>query len=580
MGDVAAALADDHPITLMSLVSSLLAALEPRRANPFDQDAGPDLPTRDELVRTFLDVDRPETSALLAVIAQLSGDDVMRQRIRRAVTERAHPLPGWLTGLGRATIDGVVEMVHVLGDGDNIMLGMSLPGGDALSIVVYIDHNMGTLVKDAFVVAEPLDTLIGHMRAASGGGPDTTWAELDPADARVRIREAIERGAITFPPFETESWPACRPLVEWAIRMLPPGGSDYQRPHWSAGALRELSERFFTSPFGLQLDDSDRRGLLESLLWFGTGYGPGDPVRWSPVVVELLLVDWIPRKIVADARYLAKAPDLLRAFIRFCHHERGIRTVLTAETLAAVDEYEPEYQHTIRSSRAQGPAAMLAAMGNLDPGELWPLDGSELLDGAGLLDGTELLGDPGPLDIPEIVLGTLRRAVGGEEALATVDGTALPDEPFVWGPIPGDIHERVNDVLLRVDRCCDELLDVEYRTACRRFLSRAAAADPDIFRRRGRTDTAAAAICWIIGKANDLFKRTMLVKELMGHFGRGQGNVSQRSEALLRAIGVDPHDRYGSMNLGSPDYLTSTRRERIRTLRDHYQALAGSSAAR
>ncbi|MGH3672655.1 MAG: DUF6398 domain-containing protein [Pseudonocardiaceae bacterium] len=567
MGDVAAALVDDHPITLMSLVSSLLAALEPQRANPFDQAGEPDLPTRDELVRTFLDVDRPETSALLAVIAQLSGDDIMRQRIRRAITERAHSLPGWLTGVGRATIDGVVEMVHVLGDGDNIMLGMSLPGGGALSIVVYIDHNMGTLVKDAFVVAEPLDTLIGHMRAASGDGPDTTWAELDPADARVRIREAIERGAITFPPFETESWPGCRPLVEWAICMLPTGGTGYQRPHWSAAALRELSESFFTSSFGRRLDDRDRRGLLESLLWFGTGYGPGDPLRWSPVAVELLLIDWIPRKIVADASYLAKAPDLLRAFIRFCHHERGIRAALTTETLAAVEEYEPEYQHTIRSSRAQGPAALLAAMGTFDPDERWPRAGAELLN------------DPGPLDVPEIVLGTLRRALGSEESLAELDGTALPDEPFVWGPIPGDIHERVNDVLLLVDRCCEELLDVEYRTACRRFLSRAAAGDPEIFRRRGRTDTAAAAICWIIGKANDLFSGTMLVKDLMSHFGRGQGNVSQRSEALLRAIGVDPHDRYGSMNLGSPEYLTSTRREQIRTLRDHYQALVGSATA-
>ena len=39
------------------------------------------------------------------------------------------------------------------------------------------------------------------------------------------------------------------------------------------------------------------------------------------------------------------------------------------ETLAAVEELEPEYQETIRSPRLQGPAALLAAAGVLDPEE-------------------------------------------------------------------------------------------------------------------------------------------------------------------------------------------------------------------
>ncbi len=557
MSDVAAALSDDQPLMLMSLVSSLLAALEPPRAHPFERVSDPDLPTRDELVRTFLDVDMLETSALLAVIAELGGDDIMRRRVRREITERAHTLPGWLTELGRTTVEGVVEMVHVLGDGDNIMIGLSLPGGSALSIVVYIDHNMGTLVKDAFVVPEPLDALVKHMRIAAGDGPDTTWADLAPADARVRIRNAIEQGAITFPPVESDSWPACRPLVEWAIGMLPAGGTGYRRPHWSSERLRKLTERFFASAFGTGLDDADHRGLLESLLWFGTDYGSGDPLRWSPVVVEILLVDWIPRKIAADVAYLAKAPELLRAFIRFCHHERGIRAELTASTLAAVDVYEPDYQLTIASPRPQGPAALLAAMSALHPDGPWPAPEVELPD------------------VGEIMLDSLRRAVGGEQALAKLDETPLPDEPFDWDPIHADIHERVAEVLGLLDRCCDERLDVEYRTACRRLLGRAAATDPEIFRRRSRASTAAAAICWIIGKANDLFTNQMLVKDLVGFFGVAASSVSQRSEPLLRAIGVDPHNQYGSMNLGSPDYLTSTRRTQIITLRDHYRGMVG-----
>ena len=81
--------------------------------------------------------------------------------------------------------------------------------------------------------------------------------------------------------------------------------------------------------------------------------------------MEILLADWIPRKIMASPGQLSKVPALLRAFIRFCHAERGIRPVLTDQTLAAVDEYEPEYQRVIRSPRPQGPMALLAAMGVL-----------------------------------------------------------------------------------------------------------------------------------------------------------------------------------------------------------------------
>ena len=137
----------------------------------------------------------------------------------------------------------------------------------------------------------------------------------------------------------------------------------------------------------------------------------------------------------------------------------------------------------------------------------------------------------------------------------------------------------MSEVLALIDGCCDDLLDAECRTACRRFLADAAAGDPAIFRRQGRPATAAAAICWTIGKANTLFEpgageRGLLVKDLLAHFGIRQGNFAQRSAPMLRAIGADPH-QYGTIDLGSPRYLTSARRARIIALRDHYTTLTG-----
>jgi hypothetical protein len=538
--EVAAALATGEPLNLLALASTLLSATDPREHSPFDPPDEPELPSREEIVQTFFAVPIPETSALIAALAGLSGDEVLRFRARREIATRGHVLPQWLADLEQArSHDSVHQLTDALGDGESLVLGVVLADGHELSAAVYVDHNMGTLVKDALVVPGALPDLLAMLRE-SPDYPDLNLTEIDPAEARARITEAIEHGAMVFPPVESDTWPASRPLVEWVAGLLPAGGRGYLRPEWGVADREALAERILASPFGARLDDGDRRDLLGELLWFGTDYGAGDPLRWSPVAVEIVLTDWIPRKIVADVRYLAKAPEVLRALIRFSHAERGIRAELTDETLAAVDEFEPEYQEAIRSPRLQGPEALLAAVGVLDPDAY--LDSLERED--------------------------LVRAVGGSEALDELDAAPLPDEPFGWDRVPADVQGRVAEVLELVDGCCDALLDVEYRTAARRLLAAVAAGDPNIFRRRGRAETAAASICWLVAKANDRFRQGDLqVKELLGHFGLGSGSVSQRSVALRQAIGVDPYS-LGEVELESPDYLTGARRQQLIADRD------------
>ena len=71
-------------------------------------------------------------------------------------------------------------------------------------------------------------------------------------------------------------------------------------------------------------------------------------------------------------------------------------------------------------------------------------------------------------DDTEIVrwgLDRLARQVGGSAALDVLDDEPLPDEPFQWKGIPDDVVDRVQEVLDLTDRCCDQLLDVECRTA-------------------------------------------------------------------------------------------------------------------
>lgn len=304
------ALRSGEPLEFLAVVSGFLEVTDPRNRDPFSQDEG--RPGLEDLVESFIGTPYAETTAALTAISALVADEVLAARIGRDLETRRHPLPDWLKVLDQARLDpDVWFMTHVLGDGDDYLLGVTLPSGEALSALVYVDHNMGTVVKDAFVVPEPLEDLAIKLGTLIDD-PDQSLTRTDPATARAVIEAAIDSGSRLYPPLTSDSWPMCRPLVEWMLRMLPAGGAAPERREWSSEETAAVAGEFFGSPFGMPMDREDERSLLESVVRFSTGYATGDPWRWSPVTVEMLLADWFPRTVIAEPAYLAKLPDLLR----------------------------------------------------------------------------------------------------------------------------------------------------------------------------------------------------------------------------------------------------------------------------
>jgi hypothetical protein len=537
-GDLRDALRSSHPLALLALTSSLLAALDPRGADPFtDRSETAQGPSREELIGSFLEVPLPEISALLEAIAALTDDEVERRRIRRELTSRPHRPPRWLRRLAPLRVVGALEMSHVLGDGANVLLDVRTGTDHPMTVLLYIDHNLGTLVKDAFVVDEPLASMEGRFRELSADEPDTTFTDLDPADARARVTEAIELAAITYPPLETETWPACRPLVEWVLRHLPAGGTGYERADWSQEARDEVIEDFLASPYAAGLPEDDARDLAHVMVWFACDYGPGDPLRWSTVSVEIFLTDFLVRKTMFAQRTLRRGPKVLEAFVRFAHDRRGIRRELTADTLDGIERHAPEFRRQLAGERA--PGGFSEALATL----LAPFAAGER--------------------------ALLVEQVGDEETLDALPLDPLPDEPLALDRLPDDIRERVARIAALTDACCVELLDVEHRPACRRLLVDVAAADPQILRRRSKDETAAAAIVWIVTKANgtlDPYHGGLSAKRLVGWFGI-TGSVSPRAETMLRAIHV-PRRADTGIRLGTPRYLTAAARASIAERRD------------
>lgn len=506
------ALRDDHPLGLLMMASQVV---EISTARPLDRFSGRS-PTmdRDQIIRSLQETDRPESTALLVALAVLVPADRTQTEIGAELDRGKHHLPAWVTELDQASITGAVEFTDVFGDGDDVMVGLRWPSGRAITAVVYIDHNLGTVVKDAFVVPEGLDQV--RSQFAETADPASRFEDLDRSEARARIVDAVDKGEHTLPPLESVTWPGCRAIVEWVASLLPQGGTGYVFPEWSDRQLDELRDRFLASSFATGLSaDAGLGNLVDDLLFFASSYGPGDPLRWSPVSVEIVLADWFPRKIVAPVAHLRRLPDVLRGFIRFAHAERGIPPARTAETLQAVRVWEPEFEAAIDDTpRARGATATVEASRAY----------------LGFDDHTHY----------EYTLEVLANEVGGPEQLNRLDDTPIHDEAFDWTGIPDDILDRVGEVLRLTDQCCDEVLDVEFRTIVRRLLARAAAGDPAVFRRKARSDRAAAALVWVTGRASGLF-RWMTVQSLLEWFGLS-GSVSQRARTLLVAAGVRAAD--------------------------------------
>ena len=124
LADVRQRLASGEPLDLLAYVSSLLAAVDPRGESPFERERadGPERATLPTLLESFAEVVLPETTALLATLAELGPDELTRARARGR-WRLGDQLPGWLARLGETSVYGAVVSTHVLGDGDNVLLG-------------------------------------------------------------------------------------------------------------------------------------------------------------------------------------------------------------------------------------------------------------------------------------------------------------------------------------------------------------------------------------------------------------------------------------------------------------------------
>ncbi len=163
----------------------------------------------------------------------------------------------------------------------------------------------------------------------------------------------------------------------------PPPPADDPLPEAERG---EEIRRFLASPEAARagltttVDDAELASLhfcLGLLLDHAATFPDADPLRWSPTVAGLFLLDWVHRRAVLDMDDAAMLPRVLRAWAGYAARRRGLSAPAAASTDAAIEEMVPEFARLYATGERRSPAtaavAQLMADG-IDPDDAAALD--------------------------------------------------------------------------------------------------------------------------------------------------------------------------------------------------------------
>ncbi|MFJ6196804.1 hypothetical protein [Micromonospora sp. NPDC092111] len=298
--------------------------------------------------------------------------------------------PAWSGQLGRVHLTGTWSYGDVYGDQTSYLATFAYDdevGGPEHALVALVDHNIG-ITKDVFV-GGPAERILEQVRQMCGADDLTWFREEDPARMHGEVsRHLAVTDDLGDLPAEG-SLATDRALVGARLAVLP--GVPADTATWDAEPLTgdertALVRAFLASPEAARhgLDTLDGDAELASLhfclgLLFdhAASFPDADPLRWSPAVAGLFLLDWVHRRAVLDMDDAALLPRVLRAWAAFAAGRRGLPERAATQTDEAVEELVPEFARLYSTGERRSPAtaavAQLMADG-VDPDDPAALD--------------------------------------------------------------------------------------------------------------------------------------------------------------------------------------------------------------
>ncbi len=266
--------------------------------------------------------------------------------------------PRWVQQIGGSEIVGAAVISEaVFDDARTVLLESRHPDGQTMAVGVLIDRNLGGLAKDV-LLAESIEQVAGVIGGKSGQDePVLELERVDPGVAAGLIRAAIALTDMTWDPPVTDDFWSGRALALLRSDQTPGAVEPPQPTELSVQERDTLRDEFLASPEGSEFArDRDEAWVVSLAIDFCAGYTGGDPLRWSPVVVELFMSDWVPRKVLATPELLACLPAALDAWVRFAARRRGIPAWAATETRTSIGRWEQEMVDAALDPAVGGPS--------------------------------------------------------------------------------------------------------------------------------------------------------------------------------------------------------------------------------
>ncbi len=317
------------PLEAELAVSSLVGTW----SGNFPAEDDPEVVFGEGLIKIAERLGTAEAQALLRGLAAL-GTDRQRTRAATAAAElaaRGVAEPAWAGQLGGVELTGSWSYSDVYGDQTSVLLAFER-AGNAHGLVVLVDHTLGDIATDAFVVSDAPEVL----RLIRDEDSLVTVREITPAQARGLAEAGIAATDRTGDPPVDEDYRPHRALALARLRTLPAGAVPVPPEDVPPARRRDIVADFLSSSEGAALPDQGLR-CTTLIVEHGCDVDGGRPLRVSPVKTELFLLDWLPRTADLDEAEQAAMPEVMRAWVRWAGAD------LPVEAREALDEAAADF---------------------------------------------------------------------------------------------------------------------------------------------------------------------------------------------------------------------------------------------
>ena len=289
--------------------------------------------------------------AVLCALAGVTRDEIGAREAAARMAARGVPRPRWADVIGTPDYVGGYSVSDPFGDQIGYYLIFRYADRKPHMVMALYDENLGGIIKDAFVAELREDV---DPRTVLGTDPDVTVQDAEPAEAAARIGRAIATGDQFLDNDWTPDFKETRALLLARLRLLPVVDLPEPPEPLVDDAREELTQEFLASALAPRRKETLR--IVDHCLIARCDFGDGDPLRWSPTVVELFMLDYLPRKVSLTPEEIDALPEVLSAWVRFALIKRGLDERFIAEAEEAVEDFTEEFREAVNDSDSFGPA--------------------------------------------------------------------------------------------------------------------------------------------------------------------------------------------------------------------------------